>query len=200
MADLTALFHQYEQDYCNKSTEISRKISSLTGVPTGGACRGTGAPRAAQLLTPLPLPAPPRPHPDVRRSKASEIEASIREAEGVVRGRGGAGWRRGGGACGAWRARLPACAPARVRMRPPQGRRPAAGQLRVRGVKRGPAAAGRRRRGGAAAPHAAQAPWARSAPLGAGATASASPTSPATRPPPPPPDQEPRHGGAQPAG
>ena len=36
MDDPTALFHQYEQDYCNKSTEISRKISSLTGVATGG--------------------------------------------------------------------------------------------------------------------------------------------------------------------
>lgn len=35
MDDPTALFHQYEQDYCNKSTEISRKISALTGVSTG---------------------------------------------------------------------------------------------------------------------------------------------------------------------
>ena len=34
----TALFHQYEQDYCNKSTEISRKIAALTGVPTGAGC------------------------------------------------------------------------------------------------------------------------------------------------------------------
>lgn len=37
MDEPSALFHQYEQDYCNKSTEISRKISSLTGVPTGEA-------------------------------------------------------------------------------------------------------------------------------------------------------------------
>jgi vesicle transport through interaction with t-SNAREs protein 1 len=35
MEDLTALFHQYETDYCNKSTDISRKISSLASI-TGG--------------------------------------------------------------------------------------------------------------------------------------------------------------------
>jgi vesicle transport through interaction with t-SNAREs protein 1 len=35
MEDLTALFHQYETDYCNKSTEISRKISSIASI-TGG--------------------------------------------------------------------------------------------------------------------------------------------------------------------
>jgi hypothetical protein len=37
MEDLTALFHQYETDYCNKSTDISRKITSIAGL-TGGAC------------------------------------------------------------------------------------------------------------------------------------------------------------------
>lgn len=35
MEDLTALFHQYETDYCNKSTDISRKISSIASI-TGG--------------------------------------------------------------------------------------------------------------------------------------------------------------------
>lgn len=35
MEDLIALFHQYETDYCNKSTDISRKISSLASI-TGG--------------------------------------------------------------------------------------------------------------------------------------------------------------------
>lgn len=56
MEDLTALFRQYEQDYCNRSTDISRKIGALTGVPT-----------------------------DVRRAKATEIEANMREAEGVIK-------------------------------------------------------------------------------------------------------------------
>lgn len=35
MEDLTALFHQYETDYCNKSTDISRKISAIATI-TGG--------------------------------------------------------------------------------------------------------------------------------------------------------------------
>jgi len=40
MEDLTALFHQYETDYCNKSTDISRKISSIASI-TGGVAWGT---------------------------------------------------------------------------------------------------------------------------------------------------------------
>ncbi|GBG00366.1 hypothetical protein Rsub_13125 [Raphidocelis subcapitata] len=56
MDDPTALFHQYETDYCAKSTEISRKISALTGVPT-----------------------------DARRAKATEIEADMREADSVIK-------------------------------------------------------------------------------------------------------------------
>ncbi|KAI8470243.1 MAG: Qb-SNARE, VTI1-family [Monoraphidium minutum] len=56
MEDPTALFHQYEQDYCNKSTDISRKISALTGVTL-----------------------------DVRRGKATEIEADMREADSVIK-------------------------------------------------------------------------------------------------------------------
>lgn len=56
MDDPTGLFRQYEQDYCNKSTEISRKIGALTGLAT-----------------------------DVRRSKATEIEADMREADSVIK-------------------------------------------------------------------------------------------------------------------
>jgi hypothetical protein len=91
MDDPTALFHQYEQDYCNKSTEISRKISALTGVATGEGWEAGGAPHeAGAALTPcqahtnlllLPLPAP-----DMRRGKATEIESDMREADSVVRG------------------------------------------------------------------------------------------------------------------
>jgi vesicle transport through interaction with t-SNAREs protein 1 len=39
MEDLAALFHQYETDYCNKSTDISRKISALASI-TGGVVGG----------------------------------------------------------------------------------------------------------------------------------------------------------------
>jgi vesicle transport through interaction with t-SNAREs protein 1 len=35
MDDPTALFRQYETDYCNKSTDISRKITSIASL-TGG--------------------------------------------------------------------------------------------------------------------------------------------------------------------
>lgn len=56
MDDPTALFHQYEQDYCSKSTDISRKIGALTGVGQ-----------------------------DARRAKATEIEADMREADGVIK-------------------------------------------------------------------------------------------------------------------
>jgi hypothetical protein len=37
MDDSSALFHQYETEYCNGSTEISRKLGAL-GPLTGGAC------------------------------------------------------------------------------------------------------------------------------------------------------------------
>lgn len=54
MDDPTALFKQYEQEYCNKSTEISRKISGLTAVTTGGAgTSGTGKFSPGDLLSPL---------------------------------------------------------------------------------------------------------------------------------------------------
>lgn len=56
MEDLTALFHQYETDYCNKSTDISRKISSLASI--------TG---------------------ELRRKKLSELEADLREADNVIK-------------------------------------------------------------------------------------------------------------------
>eukprot|EP00878_Enallax_costatus_P001793 GHUV01001951.1.p1 GENE.GHUV01001951.1~~GHUV01001951.1.p1 ORF type:complete len:224 (+),score=71.95 GHUV01001951.1:146-817(+) len=56
MEDPTALFHQYETDYCNKSTDISRKISSIAAV--------TG---------------------ELRRKKVSEIEADVREADSVIK-------------------------------------------------------------------------------------------------------------------
>jgi len=97
MDDPTALFHQYEQDYCNKSTEISRKISALTGVTTGEAYSGLETRRehtaekkeavdlrdlSSHNVTPLSLL-----HTDVRRSKASEIEGDMREADSVVRGK-----------------------------------------------------------------------------------------------------------------
>lgn len=38
MADQTALFKQYETDYCNKSTEISRKISAVPSLIGGERC------------------------------------------------------------------------------------------------------------------------------------------------------------------
>eukprot|EP00879_Flechtneria_rotunda_P002254 GHRR01002442.1.p1 GENE.GHRR01002442.1~~GHRR01002442.1.p1 ORF type:complete len:223 (+),score=75.08 GHRR01002442.1:163-831(+) len=56
MNDPTALFHQYETDYCNKSTDISRKISSVPG-------------SAGEL----------------RRKKVAEIEADVREADSVIK-------------------------------------------------------------------------------------------------------------------
>jgi vesicle transport through interaction with t-SNAREs protein 1 len=56
MEDPTALFHQYETDYCNKSTDISRKISSIAAL--------TG---------------------ELRRKKTSEIEADVREADSIVK-------------------------------------------------------------------------------------------------------------------
>eukprot|EP00883_Tetradesmus_obliquus_P012311 jgi/Sobl393_1/5154/SZX67987.1 len=56
MDDPTALFRQYETDYCNKSTDISRKITSIASL--------TG---------------------ELRRKKVSEIEADVREADNVVK-------------------------------------------------------------------------------------------------------------------
>lgn len=35
MGDQTALFKQYENDYCNKSTEISRKINTIPSLLGG---------------------------------------------------------------------------------------------------------------------------------------------------------------------
>mmetsp|Transcript_6481 Transcript_6481/g.20160 ORF Transcript_6481/g.20160 Transcript_6481/m.20160 type:complete len:226 (-) Transcript_6481:327-1004(-) len=55
-ADQTALFKQYETDYCNKSTDISRKIG---GIPS--------------LLG------------EQRRTKATEIEAEMRSADTVIK-------------------------------------------------------------------------------------------------------------------
>jgi hypothetical protein len=34
--DPTALFKQYEADYCNKSTDASRKISAIESLSGGG--------------------------------------------------------------------------------------------------------------------------------------------------------------------
>eukprot|EP00775_Hariotina_reticulata_P010085 gene10085-10240_t len=56
MEDPSALFHQYETDYCNKSTDISRKISSIAAL--------TG---------------------ELRRKKIGEIEADVREADNVIK-------------------------------------------------------------------------------------------------------------------
>lgn len=56
MEDPTGLFHQYETDYCNKSTDISRKIVSIASL--------TG---------------------ELRRKKVSEIEADVREADSVIK-------------------------------------------------------------------------------------------------------------------
>ena len=68
--DDPALFHQYEQDYCNRSTEVSRKISALTGVSTGASssrgrrmkgmqCRGCLLSRAQLSTLSPPLSPPP---------------------------------------------------------------------------------------------------------------------------------------------
>lgn len=47
MEDPTALFHQYEAEYCNKSTDISRKINACTGLSGGGLrCRMRARARA----------------------------------------------------------------------------------------------------------------------------------------------------------
>lgn len=56
MEDATALFRQYETDYCSKSTDISRKIASLASL--------TG---------------------ELRRKKVTEIEADVREADNVIK-------------------------------------------------------------------------------------------------------------------
>jgi hypothetical protein len=52
MEDLTALFHQYETDYCNKSTEISRKISAIASITGGVWVQGLKHDISAALLSP----------------------------------------------------------------------------------------------------------------------------------------------------
>lgn len=56
MDDQMALFNQYENDYCNKSTDISRKIDAIANL--GG---------------------------ELRRKKVAEAEFDIKEAEQVVK-------------------------------------------------------------------------------------------------------------------
>ncbi|PNH06351.1 hypothetical protein TSOC_007277 [Tetrabaena socialis] len=54
MDDANALFNQYENEYCNKSTDISRKVgvaSTLSG--------------------------------DTKRKKLSEVDADIKEADNI---------------------------------------------------------------------------------------------------------------------
>lgn len=41
--DLNALFAQYENEYCNKSTDISRKITAASSLSGGKLTRGRGA-------------------------------------------------------------------------------------------------------------------------------------------------------------
>jgi hypothetical protein len=101
MDDTTALFHQYETDYCNKSTDISRKISSIAAL-TGGMQHffdhiDTIVAWAKWLLKSLALECawhcacllqhakmyvPAR--AELRRKKIGEIEADVREADNVV--------------------------------------------------------------------------------------------------------------------
>lgn len=54
--DASALFKSYEADYCNRSTDASRKISSLEGL-----------------------------NGDARRRKVQEIESDLRSAEDVIK-------------------------------------------------------------------------------------------------------------------
>lgn len=57
MADeSSALFNQYENEYCNKSTDISRKISAITNLSG-----------------------------DLRRRKVAEVEGDIRDADQVIK-------------------------------------------------------------------------------------------------------------------
>ena len=89
MADQTALFKQYETDYCNKSTEISRKIGTIPSLSGGENV----------LMFPLffvvrPCPASSTslssnsyasPNPDQRRGKTAEIEGDIKSADVVIK-------------------------------------------------------------------------------------------------------------------
>ncbi|KAF6258734.1 hypothetical protein COO60DRAFT_1089964 [Scenedesmus sp. NREL 46B-D3] len=111
MDDPTALFRQYETDYCNKSTDISRKITSIASL-TGGAQQHCWRPvrcilQVAFLVFCLPslrywqqhvfstiVHGAPGPHEkgaacataaaELRRKKVLEIEADVREADNVV--------------------------------------------------------------------------------------------------------------------
>lgn len=51
-----ALFNQYESDYCNKSTDISRKVNAIASLSG-----------------------------DLRRRKITEVEGDLREAENVIK-------------------------------------------------------------------------------------------------------------------
>lgn len=101
MEDPTALFHQYETDYCNKSTDISRKITSV-GALAGGKARYLALYTRMMHLTrreclheappllsvdPCTKPVAGDPLAELRRKKVAEIEAVVREADSVVSNR-----------------------------------------------------------------------------------------------------------------
>ena len=90
MADPTALFKQYEAEYCNKSTDISRKISALASL-SGGACvcllvaRARRRRRLVRARSALTRSLHPPQKTELRRKKASEAEADIRDADATLK-------------------------------------------------------------------------------------------------------------------
>ncbi len=77
----SALFQQYENDYCAKATDVSRKLQGLAPLPAGvqrGTCESlcvVGASRSCMGF-----------HTEQRRAKLREIDHEIKDAERVVRG------------------------------------------------------------------------------------------------------------------
>lgn len=78
----SALFQQYENDYCAKATDVSRKLQSVGPLPAGIQYQ-----RDVQLLVGHQHTCVVS-YTEQRRAKLREIEHEIKDAERVVREQG----------------------------------------------------------------------------------------------------------------